>query len=129
MAHYRKIDVSIWNDEAFQAIWHARFSEKISVPASLRNHKRNFTRIEVEARSTRCAFSKKKKALFADLSSLRGAVCSCCSSVDDLVLDHVIPICWGGTNDISNFQILCATCNSAKGGKLPIPPEEVNHGR
>ena len=44
----------------------------------------------------------------------------------DLVWDHVIPICWGGTNDLFNFQLLCRSCNSQKGGVLPEPPGDTN---
>lgn len=34
-------------------------------------------------------------------------------------VDHVKPVAKGGTNDISNIQILCATCNQVKGSKYP----------
>ena len=34
--------------------------------------------------------------------------------------DHVIPLILGGTNDISNIQLLCRRCNCSKGGKDPI---------
>ncbi len=35
-------------------------------------------------------------------------------------VDHIMPIALGGGNDISNIQILCATCNLRKGAKDPI---------
>jgi len=31
-----------------------------------------------------------------------------------LTIDHISPLARGGTNDISNFQTLCSTCNSQK---------------
>ncbi len=34
--------------------------------------------------------------------------------------DHVVPIIRGGTNYISNIQLLCPACNLIKGGKDPI---------
>ena len=33
--------------------------------------------------------------------------------------DHVMPLSKGGTNDISNIQLLCPKCNLTKGNKLP----------
>ncbi len=34
-------------------------------------------------------------------------------------IDHVMPIKRGGSNDISNLQLLCATCNRKKSAKHP----------
>lgn len=31
-----------------------------------------------------------------------------------LHVDHIIPRSWGGSNDVSNFQALCSTCNVQK---------------
>lgn len=37
--------------------------------------------------------------------------CFWCASVEDLVLDHVLPVMCGGTNVQSNAQTLCQKCN------------------
>lgn len=42
--------------------------------------------------------------------------CVACGSSDNLVIDHKVPICKGGTSDIGNLQTLCFVCNSGKGG-------------
>lgn len=35
-------------------------------------------------------------------------------------VDHVMPLALGGSNWISNLQILCPTCNMSKGAKHPL---------
>lgn len=38
-----------------------------------------------------------------------------------LHFDHIVPLEKGGTNDATNFQLLCANCNLAKNDALQIP--------
>jgi 5-methylcytosine-specific restriction endonuclease McrA len=35
-------------------------------------------------------------------------------------VDHVLPLALGGSNDRSNLQLLCESCNCSKGAKHPI---------
>ena len=44
--------------------------------------------------------------------------CKQCGSTDNLVIDHLIPLARGGTNDLDNLQILCKSCNRKKAAKL-----------
>lgn len=46
--------------------------------------------------------------------------CKYCGRQSDAVplhIDHVVPVCEGGTNDIENLITACADCNLGKGGK------------
>jgi hypothetical protein len=65
---------------------------------------------------------------FSDVSSIRkslgkqirskvlaNASCVACGSASDLVVDHLVPICRGGTSEPENLQPLCRSCNSRKG--------------
>jgi 5-methylcytosine-specific restriction endonuclease McrA len=45
-----------------------------------------------------------------------GNVCLCCGKAE-ITIDHVVPIIKGGSNDISNLQILCMSCNASKKDK------------
>lgn len=48
-----------------------------------------------------------------------GYKCLKCGEKDlsKLTLDHVIPISWGGKDNIKNLQTLCGNCNHKKGNK------------
>lgn len=44
--------------------------------------------------------------------------CVKCSSHINLCVDHIHPWSLGGSNDMSNLQTLCWTCNSKKSNKI-----------
>lgn len=46
-----------------------------------------------------------------------GWKCLRCGSTKRLTKDHIVPIAKGGSNDASNLQTLCLSCNASKGAK------------
>jgi len=53
----------------------------------------------------------------SDLHTLRrilGSVCPACKKACSSSIDHVIPLACGGTNQPTNLQFLCRSCNSRK---------------
>lgn len=56
---------------------------------------------------------------FTVLKDLYNNICLACKRDDvKLTADHVIPLSKGGSNDISNIQPLCKSCNSKKATKI-----------
>jgi 5-methylcytosine-specific restriction endonuclease McrA len=39
-----------------------------------------------------------------------GGACLACGVVEDLTVDHIVPLSLGGSNAIGNIQPLCAAC-------------------
>lgn len=42
--------------------------------------------------------------------------CKYCKTTENLTIDHKIPKCQGGKDEIKNYQTLCYECNSIKSG-------------
>jgi 5-methylcytosine-specific restriction endonuclease McrA len=51
---------------------------------------------------------------WVDLCATYGNKCLRCGSSESLSPDHVVPLCKGGSNDITNIQPLCVQCNLRK---------------
>jgi len=45
-------------------------------------------------------------------------ICQYCGAPAEHI-DHVIPRCQGGTDDLANLVAACASCNCSKGGRTP----------
>ena len=59
----------------------------------------------------------------------RCVYCGATADTAELHLDHVIPICKGGTNDIGNLVTACKDCNVGKGGRLLPGVDGDVHGQ
>lgn len=57
-----------------------------------------------------------------------GNKCLKCGCINQLSMDHVVPISKGGTNTIDNVQPLCLPCNMKKGGRTEdYRPQKVKN--
>jgi 5-methylcytosine-specific restriction protein A len=45
--------------------------------------------------------------------------CARCGRTNDLTADHIVRKAAGGRNELSNVQVLCRACNSAKRDRIP----------
>lgn len=53
-----------------------------------------------------------------ELLRLATSPCAHCGAAEDICIDHVVPLAWGGRTSIGNLQSLCRSCNLRKGGKF-----------
>lgn len=64
----------------------------------------------------RVSLSGGKSYLILDkeLKRLYRSCCALCASVNNITIDHIIPVARGGNHSIGNLQPLCKSCNSRK---------------
>lgn len=67
----------------------------------------------------RSQFAKDYDRLMLALIERDGYQCAECGTVEDLTIDHIVPLSKGGTDELNNLQLLCRQHNSAKGDVLP----------
>ncbi len=80
-----------------------------------------------KVRGKRTAISDKVRYLVLHKSQFR---CRACGRGGDdgvkLAVDHIVPVDWGGTNDIENLQALCTQCNQGKQAWVAdLPPDTM----
>lgn len=66
-------------------------------------------------RRERQTLRRNYKQWYTDLVKTYDEHCLHCGAMENLVIDHVIPIAKGGLSELANLQLLCATCNRLKG--------------
>lgn len=71
----------------------------------------------------RSDFDKERDRLMLALIERDGCHCARCGSAENLTIDHVIPISKGGSDELSNLQLLCQSHNSAKGDRIATETE------
>jgi ribosomal protein L37AE/L43A len=58
---------------------------------------------------------KPTPAILKALRSRQHDVCACCGdSLGFSIMDHVKPLCEGGSNDLENLQLICIACEASK---------------
>jgi len=52
----------------------------------------------------------------AEVFEKHGRSCLKCGSILDIQIDHIVPVVKDGESTVENYQPLCVSCNSSKGG-------------
>lgn len=110
--------------------WHRQYREKNSDVIKERvrcSQQKNPLRLRI-AKYTRRAREQSGVVTVARIRELiqeqLGRCTICCTELREFHVDHIFPLALGGSNDDSNIQLLCPTCNRKKGAKHPM---EFNH--
>lgn len=73
--------------------------------------------------------SSKNNSIKIKLLWKYGKRCAICGkkicSLDDLTVDHIVPLAKGGKNEIRNCQLAHKSCNAAKSDILPEEHEKM----
>lgn len=59
--------------------------------------------------------SRLKKKLYKHIVMAPCCYCRKVFLLDNLTIEHLTPLSWGGSNDASNIDLACAPCNRQKG--------------
>lgn len=79
-----------------------------------------FSRLQIRKYRNKLPLPKRTKK---DLSILYGNICQYCFEtfpIEDLTVDHVLPISKKGTNNECNLVLACRKCNYEKGNSGPL---------
>lgn len=133
-----------WSRESYEsrkpymAAWVAANVEKVRESrrarfAAMSEEQREAKRVHVRNRRARKRGNggKHTAAQIRDLLVRQRHKCPFCSANlrRGYHADHIMPLSLGGSNDISNIQLLCPTCNDSKGYSHPIAWAQKKRGR
>jgi 5-methylcytosine-specific restriction protein A len=80
-------------------------------------HKRSDERAARQKIQRRSLSRRKQNAVFAR-DGFKCMECRDEPGVEMLHIDHVVPVSAGGSDDLTNLRVLCATCNLRKANKI-----------
>lgn len=111
-----------WYQRNKEKAYHSHRAYKQANPELFRAYERNYRRQHPEAVKARKHRRRARLAAAEGTITARDIrllfslypVCLCCGAIDNLTIDHVVPITKGGDNSLHNAQTLCHRCNSSK---------------
>jgi hypothetical protein len=114
----RVVKVEDWStvdrEEIVLRVKHAVLSDEQALE-KLRREVEVFENVETGGRNTREPIPQQVQMFVWQRDEGR---CVKCGSQERLEYDHIIPLAKGGSNTERNIQLLCETCNRAKGSSI-----------
>jgi hypothetical protein len=113
----REIVNKRWND------WRNRNKEKVNtyVAEWWKNHQQlKQHHVRKRAALKRGAYGSHTPEQIKEIFARQKGLCNYCYvPLSKYHIDHIIPLSREGTNCAANLQILCVSCNTSKGNKMP----------
>lgn len=78
--------------------------------SSLCDELMNNRQLQLKYRNRKSIPPKLRKAVY----ERDNHTCKCCAGKTNLSVDHIVPFVFGGSDELSNLQTLCRSCNSRK---------------
>ncbi len=73
---------------------------------------------KIHSQRRRSDFAKNYDQFMLALIQRDGYKCAICGTIENLTIDHIVPLSKGGSDEINNLRLLCRTHNSQKGDKI-----------
>lgn len=77
-----------------------------------------YSRVTLRDYSSRNLIDNKKRKKVLEKNDYKCVFCKRGPPEVKLHIDHIIPVSKGGTNDLSNLQVTCASCNLTKSNEI-----------
>jgi hypothetical protein len=124
MAHDQIVAAVAEMQAETERAWQERFSvpEPSAGAVRMRRYREN-------RKSNGLSVSFDGKQYVEGLRARDGELCVYCDEALGTVVEHMVPISDGGTDDLDNLALACAPCNCGKGGNWPGGKYEIKNER
>ena len=100
-----------------------KYKHRIEIERASRSRRKEFQRPLKNARQqirNRLLEGKTFTLKSREIAKLYEKPCYNCGTLENLSIDHIVPLARGGSHSIGNLMTLCRKCNASKGKKLLI---------
>jgi 5-methylcytosine-specific restriction endonuclease McrA len=73
--------------------------------------------------------AKLKRRLYGHLFMAPCCYCKKVFLVTSLTIEHLVPLCLGGSSDVTNIALSCAPCNQEKGREAWLMKRKLNRSQ
>lgn len=75
--------------------------------------------VEIKKKPKRKQYTTEQRKIIYQRANGRCQLCGRKIEYEDMSLDHIVPLSWGGADEMENLQCTCFPCNKFKSNILP----------